>query len=404
MPYTLACSGLATVPPWWSGYVTMSDAEDRNRGAEAGATRASPAATGVGTALVDLEGRWRDANPALERLLGQAPGALNGRALWDHADPDDADALRALWRDVVADGRDAVDAPVRYRRADGSVVWAQLGLVTLRDADGRPAYRLAQLRDLGAQRRAEALLREREHDLAECRAQLQTGYREQDVFAYGVSHNLRASARAIDGFAALLTSRLAGDGHEHLERIRGATVRMTALIDNLLEYSRVSRVELKCEAVDISLLADWAAVELIDAAPGREAAIDVQPGIVAYGDERQLRALVAHLLRNAWTFSAARERVDIAVSGRREGDRVHIAFRDHGSGFDMRYADKLFEPFRRLHGPEEGAGDGIGLAIAERIAVRHGGRLWAESEPGVGSVFHLELPAQAPAPPTDNPT
>lgn len=387
----------------------MSDAEDRSRVAEADAARPLPVAIGVGMALVDGDGHWRDANPALERLLGRPSAALNGRALWAEADPEDREALRRAWLDVAADARDAVDVPARYRRADGTLLWAHLGLVTLRDADGRPAYRLAQLRDIGAQRHAEAALRERERDLAECRALLQTGHREQDVFAYGVSHNLRASARAIDGFAALLAPRTGAAASEddavgHLERIRAATLRMGVLIDNLLEYSRVSRADFKGEAVDVSLLAEWAAVDLVDAARDRAASIEVQPGLIAYGDERQLRALIVQLLRNAWTFSAGRDLIEIRVDGRREGDRVHIAFRDRGCGFDMRYADKLFEPFRRLHGPDEGGGDGIGLAIAQRIAERHGGRLRAESEPGVGSVFHLELPAIAPLPATDNAT
>ena len=111
------------------------------------------------------------------------------------------------------------------------------------------------------------------------------------------------------------------------------------------------------------------------------------------GGRRQLRQLVGQLLRNAWAFSGGREPVRVEVTGERHGDRMVLQVRDHGSGFDMRYADKLFEPFQRLHGVGEGGGHGIGLAIVRCIAERHGGRAWASSEPGAGSRFFIELPA-----------
>lgn len=237
--------------------------------------------------------------------------------------------------------------------------------------------------------------------LARSQAELQALRQEFEQFTYAVSHDLRAPLRAIDNFAGLLERRL-GDGldptaRDHLDRIRGASGRLGSLIDALLLLSRAGRHELQPRPVDLSLLAEWAAAELQESEPGRAAAVAVQPGLVAWGDEVLLRQLLQQLLHNAWKFSRGCERVAIEVAGRAQGERIVLSVRDHGTGFDMQFADKLFQPFQRLHGPEEGGGHGIGLAVAARIAARHGGAIRAESEPGAGASFHVDLPAAASA-------
>lgn len=244
---------------------------------------------------------------------------------------------------------------------------------------------------------------ELERRLAEREAELATLGQEFEQFAYGVSHDLRAPLRAIDNFAGLLQRHL-GEGvdpvaRNYLERVQGAATRLGGLLDALLGLSRAGRQPLRPQEVDLSLLAEWAAAELRDAEPQREADIRVQPGLVAHGDEALLRQLLQQLLHNAWKFSGRSERVAITVEGERVDDHLHLRIRDAGSGFDMRYSDKLFVPFQRLHGPENGGGHGIGLAIAQRIVERHGGRIRAQSEPGAGSTFHIELPIEPPIEP-----
>jgi light-regulated signal transduction histidine kinase (bacteriophytochrome) len=230
-----------------------------------------------------------------------------------------------------------------------------------------------------------------------CRRELQALREEFERFTYGVSHDLRAPLRAIDNFSALLERRLGDDlddtARDHLSRIRAASARMDGLMDALLRLSRVGRLELRMAPVDMSLLADWAAVELQDASPARPADIDVQGGLSALGDEALLRELMQLLLHNAWKFSGGCERVRIEVGGEREGDMLRLRVADRGSGFDMAHADKLFEPFQRLHGPAEGGGHGMGLAIARRIAERHGGAIRGEGVPGQGATFYVDLPA-----------
>lgn len=236
--------------------------------------------------------------------------------------------------------------------------------------------------------------------LATAEAELEAQRKQQQALGQGISHDLRAPLRSIDSFAVLLAQHL-GDGLDdtgraHLGRIRDAAARMGALLDALQELQRAGRSELRYEAVDLGLLADWIGAELQDAEPGHAAEVIVAPSLSVQGDERLLKGMLAQLMDNAWKFSRSRDRIEVTVEGEAIGDTLRLRVIDHGIGFDMRYADKLFEPFQRLHGDEDGAGAGIGLAIAQCIAQRHGGRIHAESTLGVGSVFHVELPTTAP--------
>ena len=170
---------------------------------------------------------------------------------------------------------------------------------------------------------------------------------------------------------------------------------MGGLLAALSELSGATRAELKPAEVDLSLLAEWVGAELQDAEPERRAEIVVQPGLVGWGDERLLKQLLTQLMDNAWKFSRERDLVRIEVSGECDAGTLRLTVRDAGIGFDARYAHKLFEPFQRLHGPEQGGGHGLGLAIAQRIAERHGGRIAAKSRPDCGATFIVELPAAA---------
>lgn len=353
--------------------------------------REAASASAFGMGILDLAGRWLEANPAAERGLGQAAARLAGRRLVDTVSFDDPGAAEAALAALAGGALPALEmeAAVAVEGA-ASPRRLRVAVAPVRDDGGRPLYLVAHLLDAAPAGGASARLAEAEAALASLSSL-------HASFAHGISHDLRAPLRAVDGFSALLAAHL-GDGiddtaRDYLERIRAASARMAELIDSLLELSRATRAELQHAPVDLGLLADWAHAELADADPGRRAEVAVQPGLLAMGDERQLRQLLRRLLDNAWKFSRERDAVRIDVAGERRGDRLVLSVRDHGSGFDMRYSGKLFEPFQRLHGPEQGGGDGIGLAIVRTIAQRHGGRAWAESEPGAGSTFFIDLPA-----------
>ena len=240
------------------------------------------------------------------------------------------------------------------------------------------------------------LLRSLEERVARRTSQLELANRELESFAYSVSHDLRAPLRAIDGFARAVLEdhgeRLPPEGRAYLERVCHAAERMGRLIDDLLALSRVTRREMHRRPVDLSALARAVADELAVDEPGREVEVRIAPGLTAEADPGLVRLLLENLLRNAWKYTRPRERARVEFGAERgaAGETVFYV-RDNGVGFDPRHAGRLFQPFQRLHRDEEFEGTGIGLATAFRVVRRHGGRIWAEAEPGRGAVFRFTL-------------
>lgn len=360
--------------------------------------RLAMASSGIGMAIVDLDGCWVEVNPAIERMFGYRAGELVGQPVFALTHPDDVPASRGFLDELIDGRREAVDVDKRYLHRNGDTRWAHLNVAVMRGARGEPRYFISQLRDITAQRAAEQAQRELgealERRVAERSVELQALAQQQEQIAYGLSHDLRASLRGIEGFANQLARQpLDAQGHEHLRRVRAAAAQAGTLVDALAQLSRATAVAHADAPVDISLLAIWVLAELQEAEPTRAVAIDIQPGLLVRGDERQLKRALEQLLHNAWKFSAQREAPEITVADHPAppGRRI-VCIGDNGSGFDKRYLHKLFVPFSRLHNSEQGGGHGLGLAIVHTIVQRHGGRTWAESQPGAGSRFFIELP------------
>lgn len=236
-------------------------------------------------------------------------------------------------------------------------------------------------------------------ELAEARAalagELERQNRELEAFSYSVSHDLRAPLRSIDGFSSALEEdyreRLDGQGLDYLRRVRAAARRMGELIEDLLALARVGRVELRRQPLDLGAEALQIVAQLAERDPARTVAIEIQDGLVAEGDRGLVRSMLENLLSNAWKFSARRAdpRIEIGAT-ERDGRRCYFV-RDNGVGFEPAHAERLFQPFQRLHPAAEFEGTGIGLATVQRIAARHGGRVWAEASPGGGATFYFTL-------------
>lgn len=226
-------------------------------------------------------------------------------------------------------------------------------------------------------------------------AELRQSLKELETFSYSAAHDLRAPVRAMVGFSEELLrdhpTELGDDGLDLIRRIATTGRRMGSLIDALLHMARLNQVPLQWGVVDLSDLANDIAGQLMATEPQRVANIHVAPGLEAVADPALVHSLLDNLLRNAWKFTAHGEVTRIDVGCRMlDGERVFFV-RDNGCGFDMASADRLFSAFQRLHRDEEYKGHGIGLTIVQRIVMRHGGHVWAESAPGQGATFHFTL-------------
>jgi PAS domain S-box-containing protein len=313
--------------------------------------------------------------------------------------PEDLPVMKETWRKA---GRGEGEYVLRHRilMPDGRIKHLFVRFEVFRDSEGIPVRALGTAQDITeqvlAREEVQRLNAELEQRVQERTAELTAANRELESFAYSISHDLRAPLRGIDGFSKLLADeyrdRLGDEGVDYLDRVRRAAQRMGTLIDDILELSRVTRQEMRRVRVDLSQIAAEIVEERSRAEPGHRVAVTLAPDCTAHGDPQLLRVLMQNLLENAWKYSAKQPAPAIEF-GRETIDGEPVFFvRDNGVGFDMKYADRLFTPFQRLHRPEEFEGTGIGLATVARIIRRHGGRVWAESEPGKGTIVRLTLP------------
>ena len=226
--------------------------------------------------------------------------------------------------------------------------------------------------------------------------QLERANQELESFSYSVSHDLRAPVRAVDGYAQMIEEdygeSLGPDGQRMLAVVRDEARRMGALIDDLLSFSRLSRQPLRPTPLHVDRMAEEIVRDLRRANPERTIELDAAPLPAALADPPTMRQALINILSNAVKYAKPEGPIRIELGGRRDGDMNAYWIRDHGVGFDMRYVDKIFGVFQRLHG-DDFEGTGVGLAIVQRVVARHGGDVRAEGKPGEGACFHFTLQA-----------
>jgi PAS domain S-box-containing protein len=332
--------------------------------------------------IVGQDGRVALVNARTEELFGFVRGELIGREV-DILLPErfrEADPLRpaGYLRDPsTRPGGSSFE--LVGRRKDGTEFPIEITQNPLETEEG--ALVSSAIRDITERKRIETAL--------------ETSNRELEAFSYSVAHDLRAPLRGINGFSSALledfADKLDDEGRDYLRRIGAGSERMGLLIDALLALSRVSRMDLQRETVNLSRMADAAMKQLRMSQPDRVVEFVNQEDVMAEGDPALLRALFDNLLGNAWKFTGGREVANIAFGTTEKGGAVVYYVKDNGAGFDMTYAAKLFIPFQRLHQTSEFAGTGIGLATVQRIVRRHGGEIWAEGIVGRGATFYFTL-------------
>jgi PAS domain S-box-containing protein len=349
--------------------------------------------------LLDASYRILKFNRAAAGFIRHAYGRELGEGdnMLDFADPKSvADFRRNLAR---AFGGEKVLITRQVDQPGRPGLWVEVQYLPAYDAAGQVFAVAFVALDVTERKRAEEAILELnaglERRVAERTAQLQTINKELEAFSYSVSHDLRAPLRSIDGFSKAVLEDYAhlldAEGQDYLQSIRTASQRMGQLIDDLLKLSRVTRGEMQHEPVNLTGLVLDIAQELRRAEPDRRVDLSVAPDLRVLGDPKLLRIALYNLVGNAWKFTYRCEKACIQVGClQQEGQTVYYV-RDNGAGFNMKYVDKLFGAFHRLHAASEFEGTGIGLATVHRIIHRHGGQIWAESEEGKGAAFYFTI-------------
>ena len=337
--------------------------------------------------VLDPAGRVASWNAGAEAIKGYAAEEILGQHVTVFYTPEDV-ALGKPQAQLEAAAREGRVEDEGWRlRKDGNRFWADTVITAMRDPTGALIGFGKVTRDLTRRRRIE-------EQLAQSNAELER-------FSYSVSHDLRAPLRAINGYAQAVledyAAALDAEGQRFLGIIRDSAKRGGELIDALLNFSRLGRQTLSMEPVDLTELARAVVDELRRSSDVEGIDVIVDPLQPTKGDRTLLRQVLANLIGNAFKFSRGRPHPQIEIGARRDGQAVVYFVRDNGVGFDMRYADKLFGVFQRLHRADEFEGTGVGLALAQRIIQRHGGRIWADGKVDGGATFFFTLPAERPA-------
>ncbi len=232
-------------------------------------------------------------------------------------------------------------------------------------------------------------------ELARANRDLAAANEGLESFTYSVAHDLRSPLRGIAGYSTLLLresrDKLDEESAQRLDRINAGAMRMGMIIDDLLQLTRIARVEMRRRDFDLAEIARVVAAALSEAQPGRRVEFVVQPVMRANGDPNLVKIILENLIGNAWKFTSHTDAARIEIGSEERDGETSYFVRDNGAGFDMSYSDKLFKAFQRLHRVDEFEGTGIGLSIVHRIVMRHGGRVWAKSEPGKQTVFRFTL-------------
>ena len=335
-------------------------------------------------------------NIGAERIKGYKPHEIEGKNFSAFYTPEDrADALPQKVLETAAREGHFTGEGWRMRK-DGTRFWASVVVTALRDDEGH-LYGFSKVtRDMTERKRLLDAIQQHAHELELRIQEREESNAELEAFAYSVSHDLRAPLRAISGFAEAMredcAAKLDAQGLDYLSEITNAASRMNVLVQDLLDYGRVSRVDLPLVGVGVPEVIEQALVQLGEDRRG-SLTVDVPPNLRVQGHSQILVQVVLNLLTNAFKFHNSSSTPEVAVFAERRDDRVRLSVRDNGIGIAPQHQERIWQVFERLHEREVYPGSGIGLAIVKRAVGRMHGSYGVESAVGAGSKFWIELPA-----------
>ncbi|MBN2829070.1 MAG: PAS domain S-box protein [Candidatus Cloacimonetes bacterium] len=336
--------------------------------------------------IADTDGNFIRLNPEWEITLGWSLKEIYAKKFYDFIHPDDIESTLNTVQQLK-EQTPIYNFENRYRCKNGDYKWLQWRAVP----SGNRLY--AAARDISEKKQMDVILEKR---VLERTNALEVAYKEMESYSYSVSHDLRAPLRAINGYSKLIneeySSVLDTEGHRLLGVIQENTLKMSQLIDDLLNFSRLGRSSMHYTEVDMKAIAEKAMQEILSLYPNREVEFVIDDLPPCSGDSAMLKQVWLNLLSNALKFTKQVKRTKIEISFTQTDDFVVYILKDNGIGFDMTYKDKLFGTFQRLHSIKDYEGNGVGLAIVRRIMNRHYGEVSAYSEVGKGATFYLKLP------------
>ena len=335
----------------------------------------------------DLNGIITSWNRGAERLFNYDPEDAIGKHI-SFIYPEDQHEV--LIKEVIEPlhEKGEHETEVIMQRKSGEKFYALLSLTMRYDENGNATGMIGYSTDITARKKAE-------EEVLRHKTALEAANRELEAFSYSVSHDLRSPLRSIDGFSAVIyddyNELLDEEGKNNLQRIRQNAQRMATLIDDLLQLSRVTRHIFHKEPTNLSLLAQDVIQKYKYEQPEREVTINIDDNMKVDADAGLMRIALDNLISNAWKYTSKTKDASILFHKVKYNGTSAYCIEDNGVGFDMRYVDKLFGAFQRLHTPEEFSGNGIGLATVSRIISRHGGKIWAEGKINEGAKFYFTL-------------
>ncbi len=343
----------------------------------------------------DLQGIITSWNKGAERIYGYSSHETIGQPVSMLVPPDMPDDFHTILS-KIANGEHIVHYETKRRKKDSQIIEVSVSISPIRNQSGKIIGASTIARDITERKRTEESINKLNAQLENNVQQLEAANKELEAFSYSVSHDLRAPLRAIDGFSKVLmesnTNNIDGEAKRYLNIIRGNTQNMGKLIDDLLSFSRIGKQEMHFSQISMESMARNTFEELKQQNPGRKIEFTLKKTPDASVDAAMMKIVLSNLLGNAVKYTGKRTDAVILFGGSIKNNEAVYSVKDNGVGFDMRYVGKLFGVFQRLHSRDEFEGTGVGLALVQRIILRHGGRVWAEGKVDEGAEFYFTLP------------